>query len=166
MKRYVNKIGKKTLIAILYFFLLLVFAGLFSSAHEAIVGHMEDARSTGAWALSEIYKSTLEYRFAEMEQVLSFNEKEMRDYESRMKAVLQLIKQNQEEYMNLLSSREQREAYEEYVSDWQAYLGSSRQSIALARNHLNDRAIAIAREKARGSFQLLIKRLDNFFRLA
>ena len=44
----------------------------------------------------------------------------MRDYESRMKAVMQQIKQNQEEYMNLLSSREQREAYEEYVSDWQS----------------------------------------------
>ena len=120
MKRYVDKIGVKSLIAISYFSLLLVFAGLFSSTHEAIIGHMEDARSTGAWALSEIYKSTLEYRLAEMEQVLSFNEKEMRDYESRMKAVMQQIKQNQEEYMNLLSSREQREAYEEYVSDWQS----------------------------------------------
>ena len=66
MKRYVDKIGVKSLIAISYFSLLLVFAGLFSSTHEAIIGHMEDARSTGAWALSEIYKSTLEYRLAEM----------------------------------------------------------------------------------------------------
>ena len=164
MKRYADKIGIKSLIAILCFSLLLVFAGLFSVTHEGIVGHMEDARLTGARALSEIYKSTLEYRLAELEQVLSFNEKETSDYESRMKAVLRQIERNQEEYVNLLSSQKQREIYKEYISDWQTYLDKSRQLIALARNHLNDQAIEAVRENSRGSFQALNKRLDSILK--
>jgi len=164
MKRCVDILGTKSLIAILYFLLLLVFVGLFSATHNGIVGRMEDAPSTGARTLSEIYKSTLEYRLAELEYVLSFNEKKLRNYETRMKAALRHIERNQEECVNLLSSQESRKVYEEYISDWQAYLNNSRKSIALARKHLNDQANAAVRENSRGSFQTLNKRLDSILK--
>jgi hypothetical protein len=66
--------------------------------------------------------------------------------------------------VNLLSSQKQREIYKEYISDWQTYLDKSRQSIALARNHLNDQAIEAVRENSRGSFQALNKRLDSILK--
>jgi methyl-accepting chemotaxis protein len=161
MKRSEDKIGIKSIIAILCFILLIVIVGLFTATHEGMVGQGYNERLADSKILSEIYKNTLEYRLAEMEHFLSLKEEEMNEYENRMKLVLQRVERNQEKYRNMLSSQEKRETYEKFISDWQAYLENSRKSIALSKGNFNGRATVALMEKSRGSFQALRENLDR-----
>ena len=161
MERPEDKIEIKSHNANFYLFLLIAIVMVFATTRAVAVGRSANNQLSATRALREIYTNTLAYRLTEMEHVLSFKKDEKGRYENRMESVLRQMVQNQQKYDASLSTREGKEAYEKFTSDWNAYLKKSKNTIALSKKSLYQQAMASLMEDSRGLFQKSNQTLDT-----
>jgi len=153
MKKSGDKIRTEFAIALLSLFFLIAIIVAFSETHVEMVGPLNGERLLGTKALTEIYTRALQYRLAEMEYVLSSQKGKRSEYEKMMESVLRQMARKQREYEALLSSQEEKEAYEEFSAEWGAYLNQSKNTIALSKKNLHQQATAGLTQDSRALFE-------------
>ena len=104
---------------------------------------------------------TSNYRIQEIMHIFSTTPEQMARYEKRMNEELQKFKDREAEYVKVISSPEERAAYEAFRTDWTKYQEIHQQIYALSKENRTDEARALLTGPSREIFEhaseLLIK---------
>ena len=113
---------------------------------------------TGNWLpsvehVNQMDSATSNFRILAYRHVLNTDEKAMADVEKAMAAALGDFERHHKIYVALISSDEERKAYEAFVGDWKRYLQAHDQVIALSRKNDNEKARSLLDGESSTHFQ-------------
>ena len=150
------KIFAKLMGAFLAVLLLTVFLGMFSILQLSKVNEVATAMKVN-WmpsvrVVSDMNTNTSDFRVAELQHILSTDDKEMAKYEKDMTMVAAGFEKNNVEYVKLISSPEERKIYDGFKKNWDEYLAEHRKVLALSRDNKNDEAKALIRGNSQTQF--------------
>lgn len=91
---------------------------------------------------SALNTATSDFRAAELQHILSTSEQEMAAYEQNIAAITALVERTRADYAKLISTEEERRAYEAFQRNWDEYLAEHKKVIGLSRANQNDEAKA------------------------
>lgn len=94
---------------------------------------------------SDINTMTSDFRIAENQHILSLTDEEMTRYEEVMQQLLAKIENHLQAYEPLILSKEERETYEEFNANWEAYLKENKKLLAMSRLNQTEEAKAFIR---------------------
>ena len=150
------KISAKLMGAFLAVLLLTIFLGVFSILQLSKVNEVATAMKVN-WmpsvrVVSDMDTNTSDFRVAELQHILSTDDKEMAKYEKDMTTVAAEFEKNNVEYVKLISSPEERKIYDGFKKNWDEYLVEHQKVLALSRVNKNDEAKALIRGKSQTQF--------------
>ena len=131
------KIGMRLGIAFGLVILLTLLLGIFANSQMSILN--KSAEDLGDnWLPSvrltaEINGATADYRIAEYLHIVSDTPQDMQDAEKMMAEVLAKIRSKEAEYVKLISSPEERAAYDKFKAKFAAYLAVTEKILPLSR---------------------------------
>ncbi|NRR30197.1 MCP four helix bundle domain-containing protein [Oxalobacteraceae bacterium] len=150
MQWFLNlKISRKLILNSSLILALTAALGLFSigqltavndSTNEVVLNWMPSAIVTSA-----INTDTSDYRIAELQHVLSDDDKEMAMYDKQIVDMLAAIETKRTAYIKLISSPEEQKLYDTFGKSWSLYLIESKQLLELSRKKQNTEARALLR---------------------
>jgi methyl-accepting chemotaxis protein len=146
---YNLKIFSKLMISFLAVLSMTVFIGVFSIVQLAKVNQtvteMELNWMPSTRLASEMNANIANFRVAELQHILSFEETKMAHYEKNMADVLLVLEKNRADYLKLISSPEEQKLYDQFYKDWNEYLVEHKKVLALSRADKNDEAKVLIR---------------------
>ncbi|OON64364.1 methyl-accepting chemotaxis protein [Massilia sp. KIM] len=101
---------------------------------------------------SALNTATSDFRAAELQHILSTSEQEMAAYEQNIAAITALVERTRADYAKLISTEEERRAYEAFQKNWDEYLAEHKKVIGLSRANQNDEAKALIRGNSQRQF--------------
>jgi methyl-accepting chemotaxis protein len=141
-----------------FFSVLLLTAslGIFSIVQLAGVNHTSTDLETN-WLpsvekVSAMATDIANFRAAELQHILSTDDKEMARYEKSMSDILSGFERDRGDYIKLVSSPEEQKLYDEFYGYWKTYLDEHKQILDLSRANKNDEAKSLIRGKSEELF--------------
>lgn len=101
---------------------------------------------------SDMNTNTSDFRLAEVQHILSLDEKEMAHFEEKMATVTTAFERNNAEYAKLVSSPEEQKLHDNFKTQWQEYLNENKKVIELSRANQNDEAKVLIRGESQKQF--------------
>src|SRR3990172_4210718 len=155
------RISVKLIISFMVVLVLTTFLGVFSIIQLANVNQMATDMAEN-WLPSVQHTSDMntnisDLRIAELQHVLSTSPEEMGNYEQQMDATMAGFEKNRLTYEKLISSPEEKQAYNAFQTLWKAYGFQHEDLLALSRDNKNDEAKALMR----GDSQVLFNQLGD-----
>ena len=105
--------------------------------------------------VNSINTATSDFRIYQAEHVTSLDEDSMRSAETSIDSIRAAIANSSSDYEKLISSPEEQKIYDQFKSDWAAYLKRNDDVISLSRQNKNEEAASILRGEMRASFDEL-----------
>lgn len=145
-------------IALGVMFLILV-EKLSANANTIATVNLVAVRST-----SDINTNTSDFRIAELQHILSSDEKDMAHYENEMKKELKTIDDNEKIYEKIIVEKD-KPLYVEFKRLWGLYLAESEQVGMLSKKNKDEEAKALSRGESQRLFKdacdILLKLIDQ-----
>ncbi len=150
------KISMRLALSFIVVLSLTLFIGLFSvfelgkvnqTSTDMEINWMPSVRVTSA-----LDTNVSDFRIAELQHILSTDDKDMSKYEQDLSKITSVIEKNRSEYEKLISSAEERKIYDLFTSNWNDYLAEHNKLLALSRANKNDEAKALIRGNSQKQF--------------
>ncbi|RJG26376.1 methyl-accepting chemotaxis protein [Massilia cavernae] len=116
-------------------------------------------------AALEMEASLARYRVQALQHILSTEDAEMSRYEKRMADFVAQFQKHQEEYVKLISSPEEKAAYDEFAKLWAPYMAENAKVVALSRANKNEEAKAALRGESSRLNAELVERIDKLVQI-
>ncbi|WP_374655935.1 methyl-accepting chemotaxis protein [Dongia sp.] len=150
------RIGMKLALAIGILLLGMMGLGALSIYNLGVVNDQSTIIATN-WLPSvditdKLNMNTSDLRIAQGTHIMSTTDEGMAKAEADIDLQTKTIAANREIYESLISSEEERQIYLAFAKQWDAYLATSRQVLALSRKNINDEASALFKGEARVQF--------------
>ncbi|HZV63549.1 MAG TPA: methyl-accepting chemotaxis protein [Telluria sp.] len=150
------KISAKLMGAFLVVLLLTVFLGMFSILQLSKVNEVATAMKVN-WmpsvrVVSAMNTNISDFRIAELQHIVSTDEKEMAKYEQDMTTVAAEFEKNNVEYVKLISSPDEQKIYDRFKKNWHEYLVEHLKVLALSRGNKNDEVKTLIRGNSQTHF--------------
>jgi len=153
---YNLKISAKLIVAFLAVLSLTMFLGVFSVIELAKVNQtsteMEINWMPSVRATSDMNTNTSDFRIAELQHILSTDEKDRAKYEQDMAKVMAAFEKNRVEYEKIISSPEEQRIYDAFKKNWDDYLAEHKKLLDLSRANKNDEARTLMRGESQKQF--------------
>jgi methyl-accepting chemotaxis protein len=166
MKWFNNlKISGKIISVVSVVLVLTTFLGIFAILQIAQVNSSTVDIATN-WlpsikSLGRIQNNAGTFRRSEFQHVLSTTQAEMDKFEKRMEGELGNMKKECADYEKLISSPEEKRLFENFTSDWTAYLDVHKKLLELSRQNKNKEAVELIRGESASHFNSAIAILDK-----
>jgi methyl-accepting chemotaxis protein len=102
--------------------------------------------------VNQMNTSTSDFRIAEFQHVLNTDEAAMAGIEKTMAKVLADFEEDHQAYIQLISSAEERQLYNDFAAEWKQYLALHDKVLALSRQNQNAEAKALLEGDSRKLF--------------
>jgi methyl-accepting chemotaxis protein len=150
------RVMSKLLLSFGIVLLIMVGLGWFSTFQLAEVND-KSTEISGNWLPSTRITSRLntlssDFRIVEFEHILSIDTVAMADCEQRMDALLAEMQSQREAYEKLISSDEERRAYQVFDQSWQKYMKEHERLLGLSRENRTEEATDLIRSDSRQEF--------------
>jgi len=116
-------------------------------------------------AVLEMKANMARYRIQLLQHILSTDEKEMQLYEKAREQYAAALRKNQEDYVKLISSAEEKAGFDEFLKLWQRYEAENAKVAALSNENRAEEARALVREESVRLQGELIKTIDKLVQL-
>jgi methyl-accepting chemotaxis protein len=150
------KISLKLALAFLAVLSLTTFMGIFSIVELSQVNQtstdMEVNWMPSVRVTSEMNTNTSDFRIAELQHILSTEDRDMAKYEQDMSRITATLEKNRTDYEKLISSPEEQKIYDLFKGNWNAYLAEHQKLLNLSRANKNDEAKALIRGSSQKMF--------------
>jgi methyl-accepting chemotaxis protein len=152
------KIASKILVSFVMVLAITAFLGLFALSEMADVRSSADDIATN-WLPSVKYASdmntnTSDFRVAELQHLLSSDDRQMAAWEKEMERVEALLRKNQIAYELVITSDEERKKYEEFQRLWAEYMIEHASVLALSRANRKEEATDLIRGRSQERFEV------------
>ena len=147
------KIGTRILIGFITLIVLIIVLGVFSYVQLSTLNSKTE-EITSSWMPSTLYANQMNanianFRSREYRHIVSKTDAEMDDVENRMAQVITDFEKNRKAYKKVITSKEEEDLYEEFMKEWNIYLGVHDELLVISRQNLLDscRKIMVGKSK-------------------
>jgi methyl-accepting chemotaxis protein len=163
------KIATKILVSFVLVLTITAFLGLFALSEMADVRTSADDIATN-WLpsvkyVSDLNTNTSDFRVAELQHLLSTDERQMAAWEEEMGRVDAALRKNHAAYEIVITSEEERNAYKEFQRLWGEYMIEHASVLALSRANRKDEATELIRGRSQERFAEACARLLDLVEL-
>jgi methyl-accepting chemotaxis protein len=163
------KIAKKLIVAFVVVLALTTALGVFAIVKLAAVNQtstdMELNWLPSVRVTSELRTNLANFRIAELQHILSSDDKDMAKYEQEMGTTIALFEKNRAAYTKLISSPAEQKGYDAFSKNWDEYLAEHKKVLALSRANQNAEARALVRGNGQQQYTEAVDDLQKLVEL-